>query len=217
MAGKNFEDLTGAESELIHRFVSNNGDCDGKEGLIVNRGGVNRISMTTRLILLSVLAALGVGCTTIYSEGPVDEEAAQEQLVIQNLQKQVSRLQEKVNEMDAQRQDLYQRMEVLEGNLQTARQEQQERVAAMERGLSSVEASRQRDRDDVINKVTDLVKTTSSSRARTADGYEHVVQAGETLSAIAAAYNVKSSAIIEANSLKNPNSLRAGQKLFIPE
>ncbi|QHI70901.1 LysM peptidoglycan-binding domain-containing protein [Tichowtungia aerotolerans] len=56
-----------------------------------------------------------------------------------------------------------------------------------------------------------------SGGAAGATGYEHVVQRGETLSAIAKAYNVTAKAIIEANKIKNPNRLSVGQKLFIPE
>jgi len=49
------------------------------------------------------------------------------------------------------------------------------------------------------------------------EGREHIVQPGETLSVIAAAYGVKVNAIVEANNLKNADSIRPGQKLFIPE
>ena len=48
-------------------------------------------------------------------------------------------------------------------------------------------------------------------------GYEHVVQQGETLSAIAKAYNCTTKAIIQANNIKNPRLIRVGQTLFIPE
>jgi len=48
-------------------------------------------------------------------------------------------------------------------------------------------------------------------------GYEHVVKDGETLAMIAAAYKVKSQVIIDANHLKNPDAIRKGQKLFIPQ
>jgi LysM repeat protein len=48
-------------------------------------------------------------------------------------------------------------------------------------------------------------------------GYEHVVKEGDTLSAIATAYKVKTSAIVEANKLQSPYTLRTGQKLFIPQ
>jgi LysM repeat protein len=48
-------------------------------------------------------------------------------------------------------------------------------------------------------------------------GYEHIVATGETLSAIASAYEVSARKIIEANQLADPDNLKIGQKLFIPE
>jgi outer membrane murein-binding lipoprotein Lpp len=48
-------------------------------------------------------------------------------------------------------------------------------------------------------------------------GYEHIVATGETLSAIASAYEVSARRIIEANQLADPDNLKIGQKLFIPE
>jgi N-acetylmuramoyl-L-alanine amidase len=51
----------------------------------------------------------------------------------------------------------------------------------------------------------------ASGAART-----HTVASGETLSGIAVRYGVRSSAIAAANSITNPNSIRAGQRLTIP-
>jgi LysM repeat protein len=48
-------------------------------------------------------------------------------------------------------------------------------------------------------------------------GYEHIVADGETLSAIASAYEVSAQKIIAANSLTDPDNLKVNQKLFIPE
>lgn len=45
---------------------------------------------------------------------------------------------------------------------------------------------------------------------------EHVVQTGENLSAIASAYGVTVPAIVRANKLNDPNTVRVGQKLLIP-
>jgi LysM repeat protein len=59
--------------------------------------------------------------------------------------------------------------------------------------------------------------TKASTGTTSATGYEHVVKDGDTLTAIAAAYKVKTSAIIEANKLQSPYTLRTGQKLFIPQ
>lgn len=47
-------------------------------------------------------------------------------------------------------------------------------------------------------------------------GWEHVVESGQTLSAIAVAYGTTTQAILKANSLQNADSIRVGQKLFVP-
>ena len=46
-------------------------------------------------------------------------------------------------------------------------------------------------------------------------GYEHTVERGQTLSDIALAYGVKVNDIVRDNNLKDANTLREGQKLFI--
>jgi len=45
---------------------------------------------------------------------------------------------------------------------------------------------------------------------------QHVVQPGETLSSIAAAYGVSVAELIEANHIQNPDLIRPGEVLFIP-
>ena len=52
--------------------------------------------------------------------------------------------------------------------------------------------------------------------APASSGYNHIVEAGQTLSEIARGYGVTVNAIKQANGLKNDN-LRIGQKLFIPD
>lgn len=79
--------------------------------------------------------------------------------------------------------------------------------------------------DDIVRKMTDIAKQQQAAAAKNAaaaqrtygSGWEHEVKPGESLSAIAAAYRVKVDAIVRANEIKNPNALRAGQKLFIPD
>jgi len=48
-------------------------------------------------------------------------------------------------------------------------------------------------------------------------GYEHKVEKGQTLSIIAKGYGTTVEAIMKANKLANPSSIRVGQVLFIPE
>jgi LysM repeat protein len=50
-----------------------------------------------------------------------------------------------------------------------------------------------------------------------AQGYEHVVRSGETVSTIARQYGVTVEAIVQANGLADPNSIRVGQILFVPQ
>lgn len=93
--------------------------------------------------------------------------------------------------------------------------------------LRAVDAARAQDKkdiyDDITKKVTALLAQRPASSAGSAasrsgrqTGIEHVVQPGESLSRIAAAYSVNMSVIMRENNLTNPEVIRVGQKLFIP-
>ncbi len=61
------------------------------------------------------------------------------------------------------------------------------------------------------------VKTSRPKPASTPAGAsEYVVQKGDTLSGIAQKLGTTTRALIEANHIENPNSIRAGQKLVVP-
>ncbi len=102
-----------------------------------------------------------------------------------------------------------------------------EQVEVLQRQIRELDAARAADKreiyDDISRKVADLIRkstpatTTAQKKSAPQTGYEHVVQPGETLSAIAQAYGVKMDAILAANNIKNANSIRVGQKLFIPD
>ena len=116
----------------------------------------------------------------------------------------------------------------------------QDRLNRIEQQLVDQQAAREREQDALLLKVSDQVNksmreylsgnppptrsatppaTSSSARARTPSverGWEHVVEPGQTLSAIAVAYGTTTQAILKANNLQNADSIRAGQKLFIP-
>ena len=117
----------------------------------------------------------------------------------------------------------------------------QERLDNLERQIQTVNAAREKDKQAIVDqlsaKIAEIMskgasrsipsrstQTTPRPAPTPAAGGaapatptgEHIVKAGETLSAIATAYKVKASAIIEANDLKDPDHLKAGQKLVIP-
>jgi archaellum component FlaC len=56
-----------------------------------------------------------------------------------------------------------------------------------------------------------LSKIKTSQKASYAQGYEHTVQSGETLSDIARQYKTTVKAILDANQLANANALKVGQ------
>lgn len=70
---------------------------------------------------------------------------------------------------------------------------------------------------EISKKIADLMRQTGSQRGSGDVGRYHVVASGDTLSAIATAYGKSADAIVKANNLKDVNSIRVGQKLFIPE
>lgn len=99
----------------------------------------------------------------------------------------------------------------------------QSELKGLQQQITALDSARIKDRKEVVDhmskEVAKLIQQTSSSQNQAGSGYgrEHTVGPGQTLSEIAAAYGVKTSAIIKANSLKNPDRLQVGQTLFIPE
>jgi LysM repeat protein len=169
--------------------------------------------------VIMMLAACGLaGCTTMYGQREMEADARLE-MEVRTLRGQIEQLQERVELMDIGRQDLYNRIEQVGANQQAAQREQEARLAKIEQGLSAQEVARTRDREEIVStlsrQVSELV--TPARSASGGDGYEHTVKTGETLSAIAAAYGVKTSVIAEANNIRDPNTIRVGQKLFIPQ
>jgi LysM repeat protein len=95
------------------------------------------------------------------------------------------------------------------------------RLAKLEADLRRLETGLEPMRQDIVSslskRVADIMRGQGGGGGGTQTGREHVVKPGESLSRIAAAYGVKADAIVKANNLKSPGSLRVGQKLFIPE
>ena len=105
-----------------------------------------------------------------------------------------------------------------------------EQVAALQSEVAALRADRAKlkaeIRDEIGGDIAKLLakhqggtsspqpRPSSSAAAQT--GYEHKVQSGQTLSAIAVAYGVSVEKIKKANNLKS-DSIRVGQTLFIPD
>jgi len=104
------------------------------------------------------------------------------------------------------------------------------RIDALERRVDEGMQQREKDKKEIVSilskKMAKLMQDSGGARhappgkkrsSRSEFGYEHVVQPGETLSEIASAYGVSIAVLIRENGLKNPDQLKVGQKLFVPE
>lgn len=104
--------------------------------------------------------------------------------------------------------------------LEAAFREQQQATRVQ---FQDLETSREQDKkyitDELTRRLTGLVGSMAppAPAATPKSGYEHVVKPRETLSDIAKAYKVSLDSILKANNLKNGNTLKVGQKLFIPD
>lgn len=187
-------------------------------------------------LLGGLLAAplLTTGCLATYGQAELEQEAAlrADLALVQDANR---KLQGRMESLELQMEQLQRSMESLrqapDGASAAEVQALQAKVNALEVQIRSVDAAREKDRQEIISslttKISQIVGGSGGARPRPAaatprraagpqEGVEHVVEAGQTLSAIASAYGVSSKAIIEANNLDRPDQLRVGQKLFIP-
>ena len=157
-----------------------------------------------------------------------DMQAAQElqSKRLAALEKQISDLSDKINAAP------------------TTESASREDLKALATQVQEIDKKRQDDRDLILKQIKSLGEVSGSAapsrKSRPAPdttaaggdnstapavsqkGYEHVVESGETLSAIAKAYRaqgvkVTTAQIIAANPKLNPNALIAGKKIFIPD
>lgn len=190
-------------------------------------GQIIFIAVTTGLSLL------GSGCITTYEEQQAQEMRYQQDM--QNIQVNLRKLEGRLDGLDMQVESLNRAQDLLRNAPQKPQvssaqiQALENDITELEKKIRAVDASREKDKTDIVNslsgKIAALVSSgpkptgsakTPGKRAATQEGYEHVVEAGQTLSKIAAAYKVKPQAIMSANNLKPEAPLKVGQKLFIP-
>jgi len=190
--------------------------------------------MKKYLTIIGIMAMLAglPGCATMQDSSEVTQQ--QEDMLL--LKEDLNRTKGKLETLEMEYQRLLRELDAMQGaaaSSQGTTSSTQARIDELERRLGVLEGARAKDRQAIVDqlsgKMADIMgdgatgKSSQKSRSpvtkasATATGYEHIVKAGDTLSAIATAYKVKTSAIIEANKLQSPYTLRTGQKLFIPQ
>jgi LysM repeat protein len=180
------------------------------------------------LILLPVS-----GCYTLMDDSAVGERRAE----VESLKAETRRLRDQVSEMRESLTRLEEEARMQQSSRTAEVKDIKARLEELDRTVRSSEASRgqikQEIMEDLSKKLEKISEMMGSSRPsvgkvsspRTVPkkggaverGVEHTVKQGETLSEIATAYGVTPSVIIKANDLAKPDSLKVGQKLFIPE
>ncbi len=170
----------------------------------------------------------GAGCVTTEEIGPPPASQAD----VGYLREELRRMHDRLDAAEYQFGQLQGDVRTSQANqpaYATASQIQslQSQLENLQSQIRALDAARTQDKkdiyDDITKKVASLIKASQpaggkSSAARATSGWEHVVQPGESLSKIAAAYKVKMSAIVEANGLKSVDApILIGQKLFIPD
>ena len=70
--------------------------------------------------------------------------------------------------------------------------------------------------DERVGDVASLPTQSAAPRAISTDSADHIVQAGETLGAIAQQYGVTLAELTAANAISNPNFVKVGTRLVIP-
>ncbi len=202
-----------------------------------------RIGMPLRSVFaaVAVLGVFGCGCETVGSRSHLGSaaggsrvdprvEAARSITRAEQLEADLRRLQEQVNGLSETQQHV---LSQAESRVAQSRQESlalRSDLESLRRELATLKTEQQQLRgavDDLPARVSRAVAaarppsppagTASRPRSASAVGYEHVVEAGQTLSEIARAYGVRMESIVQENNLKDAGSIRVGQKLFIPK
>jgi LysM repeat protein len=182
--------------------------------------------MTTRWALPTFIAAasqLLSGCAT-YTDLQATEMTTHQNYEL--MREDYQRLQGRVEGLEMQVEQLRADLDRARSGPSSQVQALRESLDQMEQRLRAEEAARQRDKQEIVDslsgKITKIMSSSAPARSKTparkisGEGYEHVVEPGQTISAIAAAYGVRAGDIMEANGISDPSKLRAGQKLFIP-
>lgn len=178
-------------------------------------------------------AAALAGCETInggaYRRGVSAEQqaAARAQAERQAQEREQSFMRARVEENAVTIDDISSRIERLErrsGENDAIRGE----IDRINERLDALAASQDRLRKEIVDDLSaEIAKAVAAATPRrqpsapsgrsSGSGYEHVVEAGQTLSQIASAYGTTVEAIKKANDIKDANKVRVGQTLFIPD
>ncbi len=195
-------------------------------------------NMLFRTLPLFAVVAFS-GCETMYNNSgrrqEADNAAMRAAMERQQLSRDTEIAKAAAQSAEVQLQQLDMRLSRLEDSLRQSQNASgadlaalQREIASLKGEISAIRADRETMKKEIVNQISSEVAkllaaqqkaaaaTAASAAAASQSGYEHKVQPGQTLSAIAQAYGVSVEKIKKANGLKN-DVIRVGQTLFIPD
>lgn len=175
------------------------------------------------LLMTLLCAASAFGQRTI---SPASQAFAQQAQALREIQYSLQALSAKVEALEQQQFTLASRLAALErgGNAAT-----KDDLAALRADFDALKNEQGKMRGEIVSDLSNKIKTIAEKqraaaaaaaeqqRAAQKSGYTHVVEAGQTISAIAQAYKVSAASIMKANKIKDATKIRVGQELFIPD
>jgi hypothetical protein len=191
-----------------------------------------RIALAVSPCLALVAAALLTGCQSPMFEGTVfapqpDTEGARLRLAQDQASIDAARNRARLDAVEQGQRQLEASLAAMESQSRAAAGLNAE-VAALRRDVTALRAERDQLRKEIVDDLSARVakimaaQGASTSRQpspapRAQSGRLHKVERGQTLSVIARAYKTTVEAVMKANNMTNPNQLREGMELFIPE
>ena len=194
----------------------------------------NILFCTLPLFALAIFS----GCETMYNtpgrRQEADTAAMRAAMERQQLSRDTEIAKATAQSAEMQLQQLDMRLSQLENGVRQSQNESSADLAALQREIASlkgetaaIRAERETMKKEIINQISSelakllatqqkAIATTARTEVASQSGYEHKVQPGQTLSAIAQAYGVTVEKIKKANSLKS-DVIRVNQTLFIPD
>lgn len=184
-----------------------------------------------RLMIVGGLTLFGAtGCVVDQQEQRSVMQQQREDSII--MEENMRRIRARLDAIESDMQRLAQQINASSADMSRANQSQIQGFNAtldeLQKRIRAVDAARESDKKEIVDSLSKKISavlaaqpsrsssTSTQKRSVSNEGYEHEVQPGETLSAIAKAYGVNTADIIQANGLKSADVLRVGQKLFVP-
>lgn len=172
------------------------------------------------------------GCLTLDSSTKQDEVAQ----IRSSVSEELIKVKQEVNSLKGQLEELEYKIDKLQrtqsqqsNELNTTLKEWRKDIRGdIETRLGTIEKKQAQDKKELLNRTAIIAEEVSKEnkelrsqiesirKPATQEGY-YVINQGDTLSKIAQMFGVSIKNLMEANGITDPNSIRIGQKLVIPE